>query len=57
MRSKVVTLCEGYGITSNYQQKNIDYMTDFKQFGRLSKELHNRIVTRVTERYIDMYTS
>lgn len=51
--AEVVTLREWYDFTSNHQQEVIDYMAVFKQLGRLGKELHNRGVERVTERYGD----
>ncbi len=51
--AEVVTLREWYDSTDNHQQEIVDYMTAFKQLGRLGKELHNRGVVRVTERYGD----
>jgi len=51
--AEVVTLREWYDSTLNHQQEIIDYMEVFKQLGRLGKELHNRGVSRVTERYGD----
>lgn len=51
--AEVVTLREWYDSTANHRQEIIDYMTAFKQLGRLGKELHKRGVVRVTERYGD----
>ncbi|MBJ2138206.1 hypothetical protein JEU11_17220 [Paraglaciecola chathamensis] len=51
--AEVVTLREWYDSTANHQQEIIEYMASFKQLGRLGKELHNRGITRVTERYGD----
>lgn len=51
--AEVVTLREWYDSTANHQQEIVDYMTVFKQLGRLGKELHNHGVVRVTERYGD----
>jgi hypothetical protein len=49
--AEVVTLRDWYDSTTNHQQEIIDYMEAFKQLGRLGKELHNRGVVRVTERF------
>lgn len=51
--AEVVTLREWYDSTPIHSQEMVDYMTEFKQLGRLGKELHNRGVTRVTERFGD----
>ena len=47
---EVVTLREWYDSTPNHTQEIVEYMLEFKQLGRLGKELHNRGVNRVTER-------
>jgi putative IMPACT (imprinted ancient) family translation regulator len=51
--AEVVTLREWYDSTQNQQQVIIDYMEAYKQLGRLGKELHNRGVKRITERFGD----
>lgn len=51
--AEVVTLREWYDTTPNHTQEIIEYMEDYKQLGRLGKELHNRNVPRVTERFGD----
>ena len=51
--AEVVTLREWYDSTSNHQSEIVDYMSAYKQLGRLGKELHNRGVVRVTERFGD----
>ena len=51
--AEVVTLREWYDSTSEHKQEVIDYIAEFKQLGRLGKELHKRGVNRVTERYGD----
>jgi putative IMPACT (imprinted ancient) family translation regulator len=51
--AEVLTLREWYDSTANHQQEIIDYMTAYKQLGRLGKELHKRGVERVTERFGD----
>jgi len=51
--AEVVTLREWYDTTSNHQQEIVDYTEAYKQLGRLGKELHNRGVPRVTERFGD----
>lgn len=51
--AEVVTLREWYDSTHHHQQEIIDYIEAYKQLGRLGKELHNRGVKRVTERFGD----
>lgn len=51
--AEVVTLREWYDSNSNHLPEIIAYMTEFKQLGRLGKEIHIRNATRVTERYGD----
>jgi hypothetical protein len=51
--AEVVTLREWFDSTEKHQQEILDYIEVFKQLGRLGKELHNRGVTRVTERFGD----
>jgi hypothetical protein len=51
--AEVVTLREWYDSTEKHQQEILDYIEVFKQLGRLGKELHNRGVKRVTERFGD----
>lgn len=51
--AEVVTLREWYDSTEHKPQEIIDYMVEFKQLGRLGKELHKRGVQRVTERFGD----
>jgi len=51
--AEVVTLREWYDSTGIHSQEIIDYMYEFKQLGRLGKELHNRGINRVTERFSD----
>ncbi|WP_230431906.1 hypothetical protein [Plesiomonas shigelloides] len=50
---EVVTLREWYETTEHHTDEINNYMIDFKNLGRLGKELHNRGVPRVTERYGD----
>ncbi len=50
---KVVTLREWYDSTLEHSPEIHAYMEEFKQLGRLGKELHNRNAFRVTERYGD----
>ncbi|CDT41813.1 hypothetical protein [Vibrio coralliirubri] len=52
-KAEVVTLREWYDTTSEHTPEIIQYMEQFKQLGRLGKELHNRNVPRVTERFGD----
>ncbi|MUH72713.1 hypothetical protein [Psychrosphaera haliotis] len=51
--AEVLTLREWFDTTPKHQQEVIDYMEKYKQLGRLGKELHNRGVARVTERFGD----
>ena len=51
--AEVVTLREWYDSTENHGQEILEYMVEFKQLGRLGKELHKRGVNRVTERFGD----
>lgn len=50
---EVVTLREWYETTEHHTDEMEKYMVGFKNLGRLGKELHNRGVPRVTERYGD----
>ena len=50
---EVVTLREWYDSTPQKSAEIEQYMLEFKNLGRLGKELHNRNVPRVTERYGD----
>ena len=51
--AEVVTLREWYDTTPKHQQEVVVYMETYKQLGRLGKELHNRGIARVTERFGD----
>ena len=51
--AEVITLREWYDSTKNHSIELINYMDEFSQLGRLGKELHNRNVPRVTERFGD----
>ncbi|MFH7565409.1 hypothetical protein [Oceanimonas smirnovii] len=51
--AEVVTLREWYDTTAVHTPEIIEYMEKYKQLGRLGKELHNRNVPRVTERFGD----
>ena len=51
--AEVVTLREWYDSTPNHNLEIINYISEFKQLGRLGKELHHRGVNRVTERFGD----
>ncbi|MGF1768619.1 hypothetical protein L4D06_14720 [Enterovibrio makurazakiensis] len=51
--AEVVTLREWYDTTPLHTPEVIEYMEKYKQLGRLGKELHNRNVPRVTERFGD----
>ena len=51
--AEVVTLREWYDSTENHTDEIVTYMKQFKQLGRLGKELHNRGVERITERFGD----
>lgn len=51
--AEVVTLREWYDTTPKHTQEVIEYMENYKQLGRLGKELHNRNIPRVTERFGD----
>lgn len=53
LKAEVVTLREWYDSIGNHSEEVSEYMRDFKQLGRLGKELHNRGVPRVTERFGD----
>jgi len=51
--AEVVTLREWYDTTENHSDEIKAYMDNYKQLGRLGKELHKRNVPRVTERFGD----
>lgn len=51
--AEIVTLREWYDTTPEHSQEIQEYMKHFTQLGRLGKELHNRGVKRVTERFGD----
>ncbi|MFA0268520.1 hypothetical protein AB4490_17220 [Vibrio cyclitrophicus] len=51
--AEVVTLREWYDSSPVHSPEILAYMKEFKQLGRLGKELHIRNATRVTERYGD----
>lgn len=51
--AEVVTLREWYETTPEHTQEIVEYIEKYKQLGRLGKELHNRNVPRVTERFGD----
>lgn len=51
--AEVITLREWFDSTEKHSQEIFDYIEMYKQLGRLGKELHNRGVPRVTERYGD----
>lgn len=51
--AEVVTLREWYDTTLNHSEEIKAYMEEYKQLGRLGKELHRRNVPRVTERFGD----
>lgn len=51
--AEVVTLREWYDSTENHTEEIATYMQQFKQLGRLGKELYNRGVERITERFGD----
>lgn len=51
--AEVVTLREWFDSTPVHSQELIIYMKEYKQLGRLGKELHIRGVPRVTERFGD----
>lgn len=51
--AEIVTLREWYDTTIVHSPEIKEYMKHFKQLGRLGKELHNRGVKRVTERFGD----
>lgn len=48
---EVVTLREWYDTTPEKRLDLEKYMLEFKNLGRLGKELHNRNIPRVTERF------
>lgn len=52
-KAEVVTLREWYDSTPEHSREIISYMEKYKQLGRLGKELHNRGIPRVTERFGD----
>lgn len=52
-KAEVVTLREWYDTTLNHSPEIIAYMEQYKQLGRLGKELHKRGIPRVTERFGD----
>ncbi|MEZ9590747.1 hypothetical protein AB4304_00975 [Vibrio breoganii] len=52
-KAEVVTLRQWYDSTEYVGPEMSSYMEEFKQLGRLGKELHNRGVPRVTERFGD----
>jgi len=51
--AEVLTLREWYETTNKHHEETIEYMRNFKQLGRLGKELHLRGIERVTERFGD----
>lgn len=51
--AEVVTLREWYDSTPIHSQEIILYIEEYKQLGRLGKELHIRGIPRVTERFGD----
>ena len=51
--AEVVTLREWYDSTTEHTPEIQEYMKQFKNLGRLGKELHKRGVERVTERFAD----
>lgn len=51
--AEVLTLREWYETTEQHHDETIEYMRNFKQLGRLGKELHLRGIERVTERFGD----
>lgn len=51
--AEVVTLREWYETTDDHSLEIKIYMKKYKQLGRLGKELHNRGVPRVNERFGD----
>lgn len=50
---EIVTLREWYDSSPEKRLELEEYMLEFKNLGRLGKELHNRNVPRVTERFGD----
>jgi len=50
---EVVSLREWYDTTPQKSAEIEQYMLEFKSLSRLGKELHNRNVPRVTERFAD----
>lgn len=51
--AEIITLREWYDTTPVHSPEIQEYMKHFTQLGRLGKELHNRGVKRVTERFSD----
>lgn len=51
--AEVITLREWYDSTPEHSKEIAEYMQHFKQLGRLGRELHDRGVKRVTERFGD----
>ena len=51
--AEILTLREWYDTTIDHTEEIQSYIKQFKQLGRLGKELHKRGVPRVTERYAD----
>lgn len=51
--AEVVALRDWYEVTPEHTQEIIEYMEKNKQLGRLGKELHNRNIPRVNERFGD----
>ena len=51
--AEVVTLREWYDSTTEHSPEIQEYMKQFKNLGRLGKELHKRGIERVTERFAD----
>ncbi|MFM2656633.1 hypothetical protein [Vibrio owensii] len=52
-KAEVVTLREWYETTVDHSLEINLYMEKYRQLGRLGKELHNRGVPRVNERFGD----
>ncbi len=51
--AEIVTLREWFDTTPEHSPEIKEYIKHFTQLGRLGKELHNRGVKRVTERFGD----
>ena len=51
--AEIVTLREWYDSTPEHSPEIQEYMKRFTQLGRLGRELHNRGIKRITERFSD----